>query len=49
MLRLCKDLGRTLEEIMEMSTLEFSIWVAHYNLESKEREKAQRKRKNGRR
>lgn len=49
MLRLAKDLGRTLEEIMEISTLEFKMWVAYYNLQQKEQEKSMRKAKHGRR
>ena len=49
MLKLAKDLGRTLEEIMEISTLEFKIWVAYYSLQHKERQKEARKGKNGRR
>lgn len=49
MMRLAKDLGRTLEELMEMSTLEFKLWAGYYTLEAKEREAAMRKKKNGRR
>jgi len=49
MLTLAKDLGRTLEEIMEMSTLEFKMWVAYYNMEAKDRQKQMRKGKHGRR
>lgn len=49
MMKLAKDLGRTLEEIMEISTLEFAYWVAYYKLQNTEREKAARKAKNGRR
>lgn len=49
MLQLAKDLGRTLEEIMEMSTLEFKLWVAYYVIEAKERKNQARKGKNGRR
>ena len=48
-MRLAKDLGRTLEEILELSNLEFRLWVAYYNLEAKERQAATRKAKNGRR
>jgi hypothetical protein len=35
---LAKDLGKTLEEIMEISTLEFTMWAAYYNLAGKQRE-----------
>jgi len=49
MMQLAKDLGRTLEEIMEMSTLEFKLWVTYYSMEAKERQKQMRKGKNGRR
>lgn len=49
MLRLAKDLGRTLEEVMEISTLEFGYWVAYYKLQNAEQQKAARKVKNGRR
>jgi len=35
-MRVCKDLGLTLEQGMEMSVLEFKLWVAFYNLEQKE-------------
>lgn len=50
MFKLAKDLGRTFEEILEMSDLEFKYWVAYYTLEYKERKEAMRKnKKNGRR
>lgn len=49
MMRLAKDLGRTLEEIMEMSSLEFKLWIAFYNLENKEQKAAMRKMNHGRR
>lgn len=48
-MKLAKDLGRTLEEIMEMSSLEFKMWVAYYSLDYKERKAEARKQKNGRR
>ena len=37
---LAKELGRTLEEIMEMSTLEFRMWAAYFVLEKQDRERA---------
>jgi len=43
MYRLAKDLGRTLEEIMEMSTLEFRGWAAFYKWEVDEAKRAQTK------
>lgn len=48
-MKLAKELGRTLEELMEMSSLEFKMWVAYYNLDYKERKAEARKQKNGRR
>jgi hypothetical protein len=49
MLFLSKELGQTLETTLEMSTLEFKLWVAYYNLEAKNRREQQRKAKHGRR
>jgi hypothetical protein len=49
MLFLSKELGQTLETTLEMSTLEFKLWVAYYSLESKQRKEQQRKAKHGRR
>lgn len=46
LMTLAKDLGKTLEEIMEISTLEFTMWAAYYNMASKHREG--RMRQNGR-
>ena len=43
MFRLAKDLGRTLEEIMEMSTLEFQGWAAFYKWEYDEQKRAHQK------
>jgi len=40
MYRLAKDLGRTLSEIMEMSTAEFAGWAAFYKWEAEEQKKA---------
>jgi hypothetical protein len=38
--RLAKDLGRTVEEILEMSTAEFAGWASFYKFESDELKKA---------
>ena len=40
MYRLAKDLGRTVEEVMEMTTAEFIGWVAFYKAEAEETKKA---------
>lgn len=49
MLFLSKELGQSLETTLEMSTLEFKLWVAYYSLEGKQRKETQRKAKHGRR
>jgi hypothetical protein len=33
---LAKELHKSLEEILEISTLELTMWVAYYNLQGKE-------------
>jgi hypothetical protein len=43
MYRLAKDLGRTVEEIMEMTTTEFRGWATFYKWEQEENRKAQQK------
>jgi hypothetical protein len=43
--RLGKDLGLTLEQVFEMTTIEFQTWAAFYNLEAKEYKKASLKRR----
>jgi hypothetical protein len=43
--RLAKDLGRTLEEIFEMTTTEFAGWAAFYKIEYDEQKKAMQKRR----
>lgn len=43
---LAKELGKSLEEILEISTLELVLWAAYFGLETKESEK--RMRANGR-
>jgi hypothetical protein len=42
--RLGKDLGLTLEQVFDMTTIEFQTWAAFYNWENKEMKKAQNKR-----
>jgi hypothetical protein len=44
MYRLAKDLGRTLDEIMEMNRAEFIGWAAFYRWEAEEMKKASRKK-----
>jgi predicted RNase H-like HicB family nuclease len=41
--RLGKDLGKTLEEIFDMSVQEFQTWVAFYRWENKQIKKSQEK------
>jgi len=36
---LAKELHKSLDEILELSTLEFTMWVAFYNLQGKEQKK----------
>lgn len=48
MMFLAKELGKTLEELMEMSTAEFVMWAAFYQMEGKKRQNAMRKAQNGR-
>ena len=40
MYRLAKDLGLTVEQIMEMSQAEFAGWAAFYKYEHEEQKKA---------
>lgn len=42
--RLAKDLGRTVEQILDMSTTEFAGWAAFYNIEAEETKKAMERR-----
>jgi hypothetical protein len=42
--RLAKDLGRTVSEILEMSTAEFAGWAIFYKIEYEEQKKAMNKR-----
>lgn len=48
-MRLAKDLGQTLEQLLEMSDLEYRMWMAYYNIDYKKQQESMRKRKNGRR
>jgi hypothetical protein len=43
--RLGKDLGLTLEQVFDMSTVEFQTWIAFYSWENKEAKKAMNKRR----
>ena len=43
MYRLAKDLGLTVEQIMEMSQAEFAGWAAFYKFEAEEHKKAMQK------
>ena len=38
--RLGKDLGLTLEQVFEMTTVEFQTWAAFYSWELKEQKKS---------
>lgn len=38
--RLAKDLGRTVEEILNMSSAEFAGWAMFYKIEAEEIKKA---------
>ena len=42
--RLGKDLGLTLEQVFEMTTIEFQTWAAFYNHEAKEQKKQSQRR-----
>ena len=44
---IARELGKSLDEMMDMSTLEIVMWAAFYRLERKEQEK-QRAKANGR-
>lgn len=41
--RLAKDLGRTVNEVLEMSTAEFAGWAVFYKMEAEETKKAMNK------
>lgn len=42
--RLAKDLGRTVAEILEMSTVEFAGWAEFYKMEAEETKKLMNKK-----
>jgi hypothetical protein len=42
--RLAKDLGRTVAEVLEMSTTEFAGWAIFYKIEAEETKKAMNKK-----
>lgn len=44
MMFLAKELGKSLEEILDISTLEFRMWAAFYRYEKERQEKAMKKR-----
>lgn len=43
--RLGKDLGLTLEQVFDMSVVEFQTWVAFYTWEAKEMKKQSQRRR----
>ena len=43
--RLAKDLGLTLEQVFEMTVVEFQTWAAFYSWEAKEMKKAYSKKR----
>ena len=49
LLRLAKDLGQTLDTIMDMSITELELWMAFYRIEVKEAKKAAQRAKSKRR
>jgi len=42
---LAKELHKSLEEIMEISTLEMRMWVAYYKVEKQRQDEAAKKNK----
>jgi hypothetical protein len=38
--RVAQDLGKSIEEVMELSVLELQIWMAYYKLQSDEKKGA---------
>ncbi len=43
---IAEKLGKTLEEMIEISTLEFQMWVAYFEIKNELEEEARRKAKN---
>jgi hypothetical protein len=41
--RLAKDLGRTVAEVLDMTTAEFTGWAVFYKIEAEETKKAMNK------
>jgi hypothetical protein len=46
---LAKELGKSLEEILDISVLEFRMWVAFFKLENEKTSKQQQTMRKGRR
>ena len=46
MISIAEKLGKTLEEMIEISTLEFQMWVAYFEIKNELEEEARRKAKN---
>ena len=44
-MRLAKDLGQTLETVLEMSVAEIQLWLGFYNIEAKEHKRVRDKAK----
>ena len=44
-MNIAEKLGKTLEEIIEISTLEFQMWVAYFEIKKEIEEEARRKAK----
>ena len=44
-MNIAEKLGKTLEEIIEISTLEFQMWVAYFEIKNELEEEAQKKAK----
>ena len=42
MMFLAKELGKSLEEIMELTVMEYRLWAAFYSNQHKEQEKVMR-------
>jgi hypothetical protein len=42
---LAKDLGKSLQEVMELSTLELRMWAAFYKFENSRQEKTNKRKR----
>jgi hypothetical protein len=40
---IAKELGKSLEEVMDFSTLELRMWAAYYKIQNDEQKKQQQK------